>query len=153
MRHYPRAPVEVRRSLEERERKGTDGAWVPRKRLAKAQAAGGFEEVAMCVINCLGSFQNDPRSLWNDLNHVTLRCSVPRRPGRAGWLRRRPRADGRRRVVEVEVCAKPVPTLAEPRTFEKCVLQEEHSHQTFGEGGADIGRISNLACHRPRSAM
>ena len=42
MRDYPRAPAEVRRSLEERERKGTDGAWAPRKRLAKAQAAGSF---------------------------------------------------------------------------------------------------------------
>ena len=81
------------------------------------------------LISCLGSFQNDPsRSFWNDLNHVTLRRSVPRRPDRAGWLRRRPRTDGR-----VEVCAKPVPTLVEPRTFEQCVLKEEHSHQTFGQ--------------------
>ena len=80
------------------------------------------------MISCLGSFQNDPRSFWNYLNHVTLRRSVPRRPGRAGWLRRRPRTDGR-----VEVRAKPVPKLVEPRTFEQCVLKEEHSHQTFGQ--------------------
>ena len=82
------------------------------------------------MISFLGSFQNDLGSFWNDLNHVTLRRSVlrPRRPDRAGWLRRRPRTDGR-----VEVCAKPVPTLAEPRTFEQCVLKEEHSHQAFGQ--------------------
>ena len=64
------------------------------------------------LISCLWLFQNDPKSFWNDLNHATLRRSVPRRPGRARWLRRRPRLDGR-----VEVCAKPVPTLVEPRTF------------------------------------
>ena len=28
-------------------RKGADGAWAPRKRLAKAQAAGSFEAAAM----------------------------------------------------------------------------------------------------------
>jgi hypothetical protein len=47
MRIYPRAPAEVRRFQNERERKGTDGAWSPRKRLAKARAAPSFEEAAM----------------------------------------------------------------------------------------------------------
>ena len=47
MRIYPRAPAEVRRCQNERERKGTDGAWSPRKRLAKARAAPSFEEAAM----------------------------------------------------------------------------------------------------------
>ena len=39
------------------------------------------------------------------------------------------RTDGR-----VEVCAKSVPTLVEPCTFEQCVLKEEHSNQTSGHG-------------------
>ena len=83
------------------------------------------------VISCLGSFQNDLGSFWNDLNHATLRRSVPRRPGCVGWLRQRPRTGGR-----VKACGKPapVPTLAEPRTFEQCVLKEEHSNQTSGHG-------------------
>ena len=63
------------------------------------------------------------------LNHVTLRRSAPRRPDRVGWLRRRPRTDGR-----VKECGNPVPTLVEPRTFEQCVLKEEHSNQTSGHG-------------------
>ena len=33
----------------------------------------------------------------------------------------------------VEVCAKTVPALVEPRTFVQCVLKEQHSHQTFGQ--------------------
>ena len=80
------------------------------------------------LISCLGSFQNDLGPFWNNRNHVTLRRSVPRRPGRVGWLRWRPRTDGR-----VEVCAKPVPALAESRTFEQYVLKEEHLHQAFGQ--------------------
>ena len=80
------------------------------------------------MIKFIGPFQNDPRSFWNNLNHVTLRRSVLRRPDRAGWRRRRPRTDSR-----VEVCAKPVPILVKPRTFEQCALKEEHSHQTFGQ--------------------
>ena len=63
------------------------------------------------------------------LNHVILRRSAPRCPDRVGWLRRRPRTDGR-----VKECGKPVPTLVEPRTFEQCVLKEEHSNQTSGHG-------------------
>ena len=83
------------------------------------------------MIKCLWPFQNGPGSFWNTLNHATFRRSAPRRPGRAGWLRRRPQTDDR-----VEVCTiKPVPALlAEPRTFfEQCVLKEEHSHQTFSQ--------------------
>ena len=39
------------------------------------------------MISCLGSFQNDPRSFWNYLNHVTLRRSVPTsQPGIAVFL-------------------------------------------------------------------
>ena len=33
----------------------------------------------------------------------------------------------------VEGCAKLVPKLAEPRTFVKWFLKEEHSHQTLGQ--------------------
>ena len=33
----------------------------------------------------------------------------------------------------VELCAKIVPKLAEPRTFEQWLLKEKHSHQTFGQ--------------------
>ena len=33
----------------------------------------------------------------------------------------------------VKPCAKTVPTLAEPHTFVRWVLKEEHSHQTFGQ--------------------
>ena len=36
--------------------------------------------------------------------------------------------------ARVEVCAKSVPTLVEPCTFEQCVLKEEHSNQTSGHG-------------------
>ena len=87
------------------------------------------------MISCLGPFQNNLGSFWNDLNHATLRRSVPRRPhGRPdlaaeGCLPRCVRTDGR-----VEMRTKPVPTLVEPRTFEHCVLKEEHSNQTSGHG-------------------
>ena len=107
----------------------------------------GAQRGSRLLINCLGSFQNGPRSFWNDLNHVTLRRSVPRRPGRARWLRWRPRTDGR-----VEVCAKSVPTLVGPRTFEQCVIKEEHSHQTFGQwrrhrSGVQSGLPSTTLVH------
>ena len=49
------------------------------------------------------------------------------------------RTDGR-----VEVCANTVPTVAEPRTFVKWVLKEQHhSHQTSASG-ADNNRMANL---------
>ena len=81
------------------------------------------------MIKCLGSFQYYPRSYVYYLNHVILRRSAPRCPDRAGWLRRRPRTGGR-----VKECGKPVAALVEPRTFEQCVLKEEHSNQTSGHG-------------------
>ena len=62
------------------------------------------------------------------LNHVTLRRSAPRCPGRVGWLPLCVRTDGR-----VEVCSKPVPTLVEPCTFVQWMLKEQHPHQTFGQ--------------------
>ena len=81
------------------------------------------------LIKCLGVFQNTPRTYVNVLNHVTLRRAPRGRPDLAGCLPRCVRTDGR-----VEVCAKSVPTLVEPRTFEQCVLKEEHSNQTSGHG-------------------
>ena len=84
---------------------------------------------ALLMISCLGSFQNDLGSFWNDLNHVNLRRAPRGRPDLAGCLPRCVRTDGR-----VEVCAKSVPTLVEPCTFEQCVLKEEHSNQTSGHG-------------------
>ena len=65
----------------------------------------------------------------NVLNHATLRRAPRGRPDLAGCLPRCVRTDGR-----VEVCAKSVPTLVEPCTFEQCVLKEEHSNQTSGHG-------------------
>ena len=50
------------------------------------------------------------------------------RPDLAGCLSRCVRTDRR-----VEVCAKSVPTLVEPRTFVQWVLKEQHSHQTFDQ--------------------
>ena len=48
------------------------------------------------MISCPRSFQNDLESFWNDLNHATLRRSVPRRPDLAGCLPRSSvRPDGR----------------------------------------------------------
>ena len=82
---------------------------------------------AAVVISYLGVFLNTPGVFLN-----TIRCTLRRaprgRPGRAGWLPRCVRTDGR-----VEVCAKMVPTVAEPRTFVQWVLKEEHSHETFGQ--------------------
>jgi hypothetical protein len=72
MQIYPRAPAEVRRSLEERERKGTDGAWAPRKRLAKAQAAGSFEEAAMCEVRD-GFLLNPPDQFRWDFTDLVAR--------------------------------------------------------------------------------
>ena len=69
------------------------------------------------MVKCLWPFQNRPKSIWNDRNHATFRRSALRRPGRAGWLRRRPRTGGR-----VEVCTiQPVPALVEPRTFARAL--------------------------------
>ena len=83
---------------------------------------------AAVVISYLGVFLNTPGVFLN-----TIRCTLRRaprgRPGRAGWLPRCVRTDGR-----VEVCAKLVPTLVVgPRTFVECVLKEQHSHQTFSQ--------------------
>ena len=80
------------------------------------------------VISCLGVFQNTPGVFWNTLNHVTGRRASRGRPDHAGCLPRCVRTDGR-----VEVCAKIVPALVEPRTFVQWVLKEQHSHQTFGQ--------------------
>ena len=54
--------------------------------------------------------------------------TVRGRPDLAGSLSRRVRTDSR-----VELCAKPVPTLVEPRTFVQWVLKEQHSHQAFSQ--------------------
>ena len=64
----------------------------------------------------------------NVLNHVIWGPTVSGRPDLAGSLSRRVRTDSR-----VELCAKPVSTLVESRTFEQWLLKEEHSHQTFGQ--------------------
>ena len=80
------------------------------------------------MISSPGSFQNDPRSFWNDLNHVIVGRTVRGRPDLAGSLSRRVRTDSR-----VELCDKIVPTLAEPRTFVQWVLKEQHSHQAFSQ--------------------
>ena len=69
-----------------------------------------------------------PRYFGKDLNHVIWGPTVRGRPDLAGSLSRRVRTDSR-----VELCAKPVPTLVEPRTFVQWVLKEQHSHQTFGQ--------------------
>ena len=81
------------------------------------------------MIKCLGAFQNALGTFRNAIAYVTLRRAPRGRPDLAGCLPRCVRTDGR-----VEVCAKSVPTLVEPRTFEQCVLKEEHSNQTSGHG-------------------
>ena len=89
---------------------------------------GGGSKKTVYVISCLGVFQNTPGVFL-----ITIRCAtlqrVPRgRPDLAGCLSRCVRTDRR-----VEVCAKSVPTLVEPRTFVQWVLKEQHSHQTFDQ--------------------
>ena len=69
----------------------------------------------------------------NVLNHATLRRAPRGIPDLAGCLPRCVRTGGR-----VKECGKPVPTLVEPRTFEQCVLKEEHSNQTSGHGAGII---------------
>ena len=83
--------------------------------------------VQVHVIKCPGTFQNVLGTFRNAITYVTLRRAPRGRPDLAGCLPRCVRTDGR-----VEVCAKLVPTLVEPRTFEQCVLKEEHSNQTSG---------------------
>ena len=80
------------------------------------------------VIKCPGVFQNTPGVFWNTLRCTILRRAPRGRPGLAGCLPRCVRMDGR-----VEVCARSVPALAEPRTFVQWVLKEQHSYQTFGQ--------------------
>ena len=84
----------------------------------------------------------------NPIRCVTLRRAPRDRPGLAGCLPRCVRADGR-----VDVRAKSVPTLVEPRTFVQWMLKEQHSHQTFGQWRRYINRMANPACHRPRSTI
>ena len=81
------------------------------------------------MIKCPGTFQNALGAFRNAITYATLRRAPRGRPDLAGCLPRCVRTDGR-----VEVCAKSVPALAEPRTFEQCVLKEEHSNQTSGHG-------------------
>ena len=69
-----------------------------------------------------------PRTFTYVLNHVIWGPTVRGRPDLAGSLSRRVRTDSR-----VEECAKPVPTLVEPRTFVQWVLKEQHSHQAFSQ--------------------
>ena len=69
-----------------------------------------------------------PWGVLKHLNHVTRGRASRGRPDHAGCLPRCVRTDGR-----VEVCAKSIPALAEPRTFVQWVLKEQHSHQTFGQ--------------------
>ena len=81
------------------------------------------------VIKCLGVFQNTPGVFLNTIGCATLRRAPRGCPGgRAGWLPRCVRTDGR-----VDVYAKMVPTLADPHTFVQWVLKEEHPHQTFDQ--------------------
>ena len=81
------------------------------------------------MIKCLGAFQNALGTFWNVITYATFRHAPRGRLDLAGCLTRCVRTGGR--VIE---CGKPVPRLVEPRTFEKCVLKEEHSNQTPGHG-------------------
>ena len=80
------------------------------------------------MISSLGTSQDVPRTSTDVLNHVIWGPTVRGRPGLAGSLSRCVRTDSR-----VELCAKPVPTLVEPRTFVQWVLKEQHSHQAFSQ--------------------
>ena len=100
-----------KRTRAQRDRRGTSGKVV----CVLAHAFGFFESA---VISCLGTFWNALGAYRNAIAHVTLRRAPRGRPDLAGCLPRCVRTDGR-----VEVCAKSVPALAEPRTFEKCVLK------------------------------
>jgi len=80
------------------------------------------------MISTPGTFQYVLGTFTYVLNHVTRARPSRGRPDLAGSLSRRVRTDSR-----VELCAKPVPTLVEPRTFVQWVLKEQHSHQTFGQ--------------------
>ena len=60
-----------------------------------------------------------PMDVQERLKYVTLRRAPRGRPDLAECPPRCVRTDGR-----VEVCAKSVPTLVEPRTFEQCVLND-----------------------------
>ena len=84
------------------------------------------------LIKCPGTFQNALGAFRNAITYATLRRAPRGRPDLAGCLPRCVRTDTGR----VEVCGKPVPTtlVVEPRTFEQCVLKEEHSNQTSGHG-------------------
>ena len=85
-------------------------------------------DVTDTIISCPGMFQNTPGVVLNTIRCATLR-RVPRdRPDRVGWLPRCVRTDGR-----VEVCAKMVPRLVEPRTFVQWVFKEQDSHQAFSQ--------------------
>ena len=94
-----------------------------------------------------GTFKNVLGTCRNVITYATLRRAPRGHPGRVGWLPRCVRTDGR-----VEVCAKMVPALVEPRTFVQWVLKEEHLHQTFGQWRRN-DRMANLVCPRPRPTM
>ena len=80
------------------------------------------------MINTPGALQNALGTFRNAIAYVTLR-RAPRggRPDLAGCLPRCVRTDGR---VEVEVCAKLVPALAEPCTFVQWMLKEQRAAPT-----------------------
>ena len=75
-----------------------------------------------------GVLSGVPRYSTDVILHVIWGPTVRGRPGLAGSLSRCVRTDSR-----VELCAKPVPTLVEPRTFVQWVLKEQHSHQAFSQ--------------------
>ena len=90
--------------------------------LTKGRAFRGGR-LARCFWSTLGVF-------LNTIQCATLRGPPRGRADRVRWLLG-PRCvltDGR-----VEVCAKSVSTLAKSHTFEQQVLEEQHSHQTFGQ--------------------
>ena len=100
-------------------------------RCANPARAGGFPgslfNSTATNYQVSGGVSERPRTYVNVLNHATLRRAPRDRPDLAGCPPWCVRTDGR-----VEVCAKSVPALVEPRTFEQCVLKEEHSNQTSG---------------------
>ena len=75
-----------------------------------------------------GTSQDVPRTSLDVIIHVARARPSRGRPDLAGSLSRCVRTDSR-----VELCAKPVSTLVEPRTFVKWVLKEQHSHQAFSQ--------------------
>ena len=80
------------------------------------------------MIKCPGTSQDVLGTSVDVIIHVARARASRGRPDLAGSLSRCVRTDSR-----VELSAKPVPTLVEPRTFVQWVLKEQHSHQAFGQ--------------------